>query len=115
MAYARMTTVLATKVAKELVESKSQALLEGKGSTDIMTLLSKPALPMVLFYLLTFFLEVKANASEDQKRRLNEEELLSQMRYVNYIVITGCDLKHPQDNHSGRPRDNHKHPQLDSF
>ena len=90
IAHARMTTVLATKVAKELVESKLQALLEGKGRDDIMTLLSKPASPRAVLYRLTFFLEVKANTSEDQKRRLDEEELLSQMRYVNYIVINGC-------------------------
>jgi len=55
MAHARMTAALANKVAKELVESKSQALLEGNGSNDIMTLLSRPASPRAVVYLLTFF------------------------------------------------------------
>ena len=103
MAHARATAALAIRFAKELVELKSQALLDGKGRGDIMTLLSKSASPRAVLHLLTFFLEVKANTSEDPKRRLNEEELLSQMRYVNCIVITGVDLKHPQDNHTGWP------------
>jgi len=59
MAHARTTTALATKVAKDLVESKSQALLEGKGRNDIMTLLSKPASPRAVPHLLTFFLKSK--------------------------------------------------------
>jgi len=115
MAHTRLTKAIATKVTKELMESKSQALLEGRGGNDIMTSLSKPASPRAVLCLLTCFLEVKANTSEDQTRRLDEEELLSQMRYVSYIVMTGCDLKHLQNNYTGWPRDNCKHPQLDSF
>ena len=115
-AHARKTGVLAIKVAKELVESKSQALLEGKGRNDILSLLSKPASQKAVLYVLTLFLEVKANASEDPKRRLNEEELLSQMRYVNCIGHDcASNLRHLQDNHTGWPRDNCNHPQLDSF
>ena len=48
MAQARITGVLATQVAKEFVESKPQALLEGKGRNDILSLLSKPASPRAL-------------------------------------------------------------------
>jgi len=54
MAQARMTAALATKVAKEFVEAKSQALLEGRGRNDILTLLSKPASPRAVLNLLTF-------------------------------------------------------------
>ncbi|KAJ7099339.1 cytochrome P450 [Mycena belliarum] len=60
----RYTAQVTTRVARELVASKSAALLQGKGSRDIMSLL------------------VKANASENAKTKLNEDELLSQMRTI---------------------------------
>ncbi|KAJ6631361.1 cytochrome P450 [Mycena sp. CBHHK59/15] len=60
----RYTAKVTTSVARELVASKSAALLRGGGSRDIMSLL------------------VKANASENEKTRLNEDELLSQMRTI---------------------------------
>ncbi|KAJ7645944.1 cytochrome P450 [Mycena polygramma] len=60
----RYTAQVTTTVARELVASKSAALLQGKGSRDIMSLL------------------VKANASENEKTKLNEDELLSQMRTI---------------------------------
>ncbi|KAJ7496593.1 cytochrome P450 [Mycena latifolia] len=60
----RYTAQVTTSVARELVASKSAALLQGKGSRDIMSLL------------------VKANASENEKMKLNEDELLSQMRTI---------------------------------
>ncbi|KAJ6534037.1 cytochrome P450 [Mycena vulgaris] len=60
----RHTAQVTTTVARELVASKSAALLQGKGSRDIMSLL------------------VKANASENEKTKLNEDELLSQMRTI---------------------------------
>ncbi|KAJ7672106.1 cytochrome P450 [Mycena rosella] len=60
----RYTAQVTTNVARELVASKSAALLQGKGSRDIMSLL------------------VKANASENEKTKLSEDELLSQMRTV---------------------------------
>ncbi|KAJ7125406.1 cytochrome P450 [Mycena epipterygia] len=60
--HVRYTAQVTTSVARELVASKSAALLQGKGSRDIMSLL------------------VKANASENEKTKLNEDELLSQMR-----------------------------------
>ncbi|KAJ7286895.1 cytochrome P450 [Mycena rebaudengoi] len=60
----RYTAKVTTSVARDLVASKSAALLQGKGSRDIMSLL------------------VKANASENEKTRLSEDELLSQMRTI---------------------------------
>ncbi|KAF7362479.1 PseudoU-synth-2 domain-containing protein [Mycena venus] len=60
----RYTAQVTTTVARELVATKSAALLQGKGSRDIMSLL------------------VKANASENEKTKLNEDELLSQMRTI---------------------------------
>ncbi|KAJ7072910.1 cytochrome P450 [Mycena amicta] len=64
LAHIRYTAKVTTSVARELVAEKSAALLHGKGSRDIMSLL------------------VKANASEDAKMKLNEDELLSQMRTI---------------------------------
>ncbi|PFH52187.1 hypothetical protein AMATHDRAFT_74464 [Amanita thiersii Skay4041] len=62
--HARHTAEVATNVAKSLVDSKFKALLQGQGKRDIMSLL------------------VKANVSEKETARLNEEELLAQMRTI---------------------------------
>lgn len=59
---------LSTVVAKELVDQRFDALLEGKGRRDVMSLL------------------VKANASESPKTQLEERELLGQM---NIIILAG--------------------------
>ncbi|KAK0489455.1 cytochrome P450 [Armillaria novae-zelandiae] len=59
---------LTTALAKDLFNEKSKALLSGKGRRDIMSLL------------------VKANASENAKTRLPEDELLAQM---NTIILAG--------------------------
>ncbi|KAF7289219.1 PseudoU-synth-2 domain-containing protein [Mycena indigotica] len=85
--HVRHTTKVTTEVARDLVAAKSAALLEGKGSRDIMSLL------------------VKANASNDVKTRLTEDELLSQMRTIilaahettaNTIALGLLELaKHP--------------------
>ncbi|CCM04675.1 uncharacterized protein FIBRA_06861 [Fibroporia radiculosa] len=61
---ARQNKRVAHKVANELLETKSAALLQGKGSRDIMSIL------------------VKANASEDEKRQLSHAEMVSQMRTI---------------------------------
>ncbi|TFK44964.1 cytochrome P450 [Crucibulum laeve] len=58
----RQTAQLATKIAKSLVDSKAEAAMQGKGNRDVMSLL------------------VQANASENVKAQLNEEEVLAQMR-----------------------------------
>ncbi|PBK75151.1 cytochrome P450 [Armillaria solidipes] len=65
---ARNVNTISTKVAKGLVDDKQALLLEGKGNKDIMSLL------------------VKANALEDRKKRLPENELWAQM---NTIIVAG--------------------------
>ncbi|OJA08928.1 hypothetical protein AZE42_05320 [Rhizopogon vesiculosus] len=60
---------IAGSVAKQMVKDKAGMLLQGKGSRDVFSLL------------------VKANMDTDAKAKLTEEELLSQMRRVHYIVI----------------------------
>ncbi|TFK44496.1 cytochrome P450 [Crucibulum laeve] len=64
LVHARHTAKLADAVTRNLVESKAEALLQGKGNKDILSLL------------------VKANASEDAATRLTEEEMLAQMRTI---------------------------------
>ncbi|KAJ7647880.1 cytochrome P450, partial [Roridomyces roridus] len=62
--HVRHTAQVTTEVARELVASKSAALLQGKCNRDIMSLL------------------VQANASENEKTKLTEDELLSQMHTI---------------------------------
>lgn len=64
LVHARHTARLANQVAKELVETKAEALLQGKGNKDILSLL------------------VKANASENFETKLTEEEIYAQMRTI---------------------------------
>ncbi|KAL6305107.1 cytochrome P450 [Sparassis latifolia] len=61
---ARHNRAIAHKVANELLEMKTEALNLGKGSRDVMSIL------------------VKANASENEKARLDHEEMVSQMRTI---------------------------------
>ncbi|KAK0436857.1 cytochrome P450 [Armillaria borealis] len=68
LVHAHKTNKLSTVVAKDLVMEKSKALLEGDGRRDIMSML------------------VKANASENPKKRLDQKELLAQM---NTIILGG--------------------------
>ncbi|KIM40378.1 hypothetical protein M413DRAFT_446565 [Hebeloma cylindrosporum] len=62
--YFRNAKKVAVRVAKGLIDSKTEALNLGKGSRDVMSLL------------------VHANASEEAKTRMNEEEMISQMRTI---------------------------------
>ncbi|KAF9070864.1 cytochrome P450 [Rhodocollybia butyracea] len=62
MVHARHTANLANEVAQELINMKSEALLQGKENKDVLSLL------------------VKANASENAATRLTHEEMLAQMR-----------------------------------
>ncbi|KAF8813700.1 cytochrome P450 [Phlegmacium glaucopus] len=64
LVHARHTARLANEVTRHLVQSKAEALLQGKGNKDILTLL------------------VQANASEHASTRLTEEEMLAQMRTI---------------------------------
>jgi len=59
---ARQNRRAAHDVAEELLASKTEALLLGKGSRDVMSIL------------------VKANASEDEQTRMSHYEMRSQMR-----------------------------------
>ncbi|KAK0202327.1 cytochrome P450 [Desarmillaria ectypa] len=68
LTHGMLTNKLSTAIAKDLVKEKSEALVEGKGRRDIMSLL------------------VKANASGNEKTRLPERELLAQM---NTIILAG--------------------------
>jgi len=52
------------KLAHSLIQEKSDALMEGKGNRDVLSLL------------------INANMSEDPKTRLSEYEIISQMRTV---------------------------------
>ncbi|KAF8131874.1 cytochrome P450 [Boletus edulis] len=70
LARARDVTNTATNFAKELVQEKAAALLEGKGNTDAFTLL------------------IKANMDANAKKRLSDEELLAQMRT---LLIAGYE------------------------
>ncbi|KAF9010659.1 cytochrome P450 [Cyathus striatus] len=60
----RKTGALAAEIAKSLIESKARALVEGNASRDIMTLL------------------VRANNSESKKTRIENDELIAQMRTI---------------------------------
>jgi len=62
MVHARHTAKLANEVAQELIDMKSEALVLGKETKDVLSLL------------------VKANASENPATRLTREEMLAQMR-----------------------------------
>ncbi|TFK74528.1 cytochrome P450 [Pluteus cervinus] len=64
LVHARHTEKLANIVTTELVRSKAQALLGGKGNKDILSLL------------------IKANASENAETKLTDEEMLAQMRTI---------------------------------
>ena len=78
LVHARYTAKLADALTRQLVEDKSAALLQGKGNKDILSLLGKMAINPCYTNLIT--LTVKANASEEAKTRLTEEEIFAQMR-----------------------------------
>jgi hypothetical protein len=87
LSHARSTGILATRFAKSLVASKTEVLLRGHGERNIMSLLGS-LLPLSICNLIVLtLLQVKANASEDVKTRLNEEEIHAQMRFVFSFVV----------------------------
>lgn len=94
--HARHTAQLANAVTRQLVDSKAEALLQGKGNKDILSLLGgfvasflslDTPNPVTFFPCLVLMLKVQANASENTNTKLSDEELLAQMR---------CVLKTPQ-------------------
>lgn len=64
LVHARRTAQLANAITRELVDMKAEALLQGKGNKDVLSLL------------------VKANASENENTKLTDEEMLAQMRTI---------------------------------
>ncbi|KAF9047357.1 cytochrome P450 [Panaeolus papilionaceus] len=62
LVHARHTAKLANAMTKEFLDSKAEALLQGKGNKDVLSLL------------------VKANNSEKASTRLTDEEMLAQVR-----------------------------------
>ncbi|EIM79122.1 cytochrome P450 [Stereum hirsutum FP-91666 SS1] len=64
IARAREVTAMANRVAEDLLSLKSEALLQGKKGKDIMSLV------------------VQANLSEDEKSRIDTDEMYSQLRTV---------------------------------
>jgi hypothetical protein len=75
---ARENKAIVHKLAHSLIQEKSDALMEGKGNRDVLSLLSTAfRLSDVSTYL---YGVVNANMSEDPKTRLSEYEIISQMR-----------------------------------
>jgi len=73
--------VVATAVAKDLVESKAKMLLRGEGNKDVFSLLSRCAASFRPDK--SDRIPVKANMDVDAKAKLTEEELIAQMRWVH--------------------------------
>lgn len=63
-AHARSAARIANRIAKEMIDTKADALSQGKGNKDIMSLL------------------VKANTGENEKGKLSEEEMFGEMRTI---------------------------------
>ncbi|KAG6382164.1 cytochrome P450 [Boletus reticuloceps] len=77
---ARDVRTTVTSIAKELVREKADTLLQGRGNTDIFTLL------------------VKANMDANAKKKLSDEELLAQMRTLlisGYETYLHCGCLYP--------------------
>lgn len=80
----RKTLKIINNFAKGLIDEKTEAVLAGQGEKkkDIMSILgSIPRSFILFFHSLTciFARAVKANASENPKQRLTDEEMMSQM------------------------------------
>ena len=82
LARARDVKTMVTSFAKELVQEKADALLQGRGSLDILTLLGVYSVTPTLLITVSLvdYLTVKANMDANAKLKLSDEELLAQMR-----------------------------------
>lgn len=80
-----------TDVARNLVEEKSAALLQGKGSKDIMSLIGRSRAPFIDLHVVDI-IPVKANNSENAATRLSEEEMIAQMQFVLYICLVSVHI-----------------------
>ena len=80
---ARECERLTLKFAKELVDTKASALKQGKGNKDVFSLLGESnSMFLICTYSLVPELAVKANATEDARSRLSDEEMYARMRCV---------------------------------
>ena len=71
-------------VAKQMVEDKAEMLLQGKGSRDVFSLLG--GCTTSFQFSKSDKSIVKANMDADAKAKLTDEELFSQMRWVQKIL-----------------------------
>ncbi len=79
--HARETERVGNYVAKSLVESKTEELLQGRGSRDIMSLLGEcPGSGVDTDSLRLHYRSVRSNASENEKAKMTDAEMLAQMR-----------------------------------
>jgi hypothetical protein len=84
----RKASRLTERVANSLIEAKAQALIEGKGSRDVFSLLGESRLGIAYKYKYltkTYFNIVEANKTESEKTRMTDDEMVSQMRYVVFL------------------------------
>jgi len=70
---------VAREVALDILAAQSKEFAAGKeGSKDVMSLLSKSLYDLLYCYLFQKY-EVRANLSQDPKKRLSDEEIIAQL------------------------------------
>lgn len=78
---------VSNEVARKLLKSKAAALEEGRVGRDILSLIGKLPLCFVCgSNLILLWGEVRANAMENEKLRLTDEELLPQVASVFLMI-----------------------------
>ena len=82
MARLRENRAYGREVAGKLIEEKKQGLKDGASRNDIMTLLgsSRAALTRLLMFGTIFNPSVKVNSSQRPDLRLDDEEIIAQVR-----------------------------------
>ncbi len=77
---------LAKRIGKELIEQKADGAIAEGSSRDMLSVLGGSAAPLNLnaTHLLIDII-VRSNISEDPKRQLDEDEILSQMTCVIFL------------------------------
>lgn len=81
LARARDAKKTVTDIARELVQERSDELLQGKGNRDVFTLLGGflSNFPEILIHVVDAYLTVKANLGANAKNQMSDEELLAQV------------------------------------
>lgn len=80
--YFRNAKKVARRVAKDLIDSKTEAVSLGKDTRDVMSLLGEYTLSCFNpLFTTNLTIIVRANNSEEAKTRMDEEEMISQMRW----------------------------------